>query len=41
MCYLCFFDYKLSMKSLRNLFFPKIKQLYNFSQKSKYFDYLI
>ncbi len=35
--YLCFFDYKLSIKPLKKFFLPKIKQLYILSQKEKFF----
>ena len=35
--YLCFFDYKLSIRPLKKIFLPKIKQLYILSQKEKFF----
>lgn len=35
--YICFFDYRLSIKPFKKLFMPKIKQIYMLSQKDKYF----
>ncbi len=35
--YICFFDYRLSIKPIKKLFVPKIKQIYMLSQKDKYF----